>query len=412
MSHAQRHAHRSTLLRRTAIATGLACFGLVFGTAVAADNQHPLITQSMQRDLGLTALQITRLRDVEKASAQEEKLARRALGKNFAGSWVERQADGSHLQVIAASGPVKASVRRAGVQLRQVRHSLLQLEQSKDALDRNVRARIAGISTPVDAGVQSWYVDPKSNAVVVTLAPGATEAGIDFVAASGADIDTVRFETVEGSEELLVQNVAGGNAYGYTGPDGKFYAKGCSVGFSVTQGPHIGFATAAHCGTPNLSVNHGGEWIGHFSQLDNSMDSAWVAVFPGHNMMPYVNDYYTFGAMLPIRGSAEASIGSAVCRSGFRTGFQCGYIRAKNVTVTVLGFGTIYGATETDACGGKGDSGGSWLIGDQAQGVTSTASIPKGQTDNCGLPPAKRATRFAPINPLLQRFGLTLTVTP
>ncbi|WP_175488989.1 S1 family peptidase [Lysobacter sp. cf310] len=392
------------------MATALACIGFVSGTALAAGPLHPLIGKAMQRDLGLTAQQVTALRSVEQAAAGEEALARSALGKNFAGTWIERQSDGSYRQVVAASGSVGPSLRRAGVELRKVRHSLAALERSKESLDRNASSRIPGISKPLAEGIQSWHVDPQSNTVVVALAPGATEAGIDFVAASGADIDTVRFKTAESREELLVQNVAGGNPYGYTAADGNFYARACSVGFSVTQGPHIGFATAAHCGAPNRYVNHGGEWIGHFSRLDNAFDSAWVAVFPGHNMMPYVNDYFAFGALIPIRGSAETPLGGAVCRSGYKTGYRCGHIRAKNVTVFIPGFGTTRGMTESDACAGKGDSGGAWFSGDQAQGVTSSGQM-NGQDNNCGVPANQRVTRFAPINPLLQRYGLTLTVT-
>ncbi|SFK69104.1 S1 family peptidase [Lysobacter sp. cf310] len=409
MSNTARFNRKGALRQSLVATTTLVCIGLACGASVSASELHPVMSQAMQRDLGLTLRQITALRNVEKAAASEEILAKRTLGSNFAGSWIERQADGSYRQVVAASGPVKPGARRAGVELRKVRHSLAALERSKESLDRSVRSQIVGISKPLDAGIHSWHVDPQTNTVVVALAPGADEAGIDFVAASGADIETVRFETSEGTPQLLAQNVAGGNPYAFQRPDGK--TGGCSVGFSVTQGPHIGFATAAHCGAPNRYVAHGGEWIGHFSQITNAYDSAWVAVFPGHNMMPYVNDYFAFNRLLEIRGSVEAGIGSAVCRSGYKTGFQCGHIRAKNVSLNVTNFGVVQGLTQASTCAGQGDSGGSWLIGDQAQGVTSSGEIPVGKTDNCGVPEATRKTYFAPINPLLQRYGLTLTVT-
>lgn len=409
MSKTRRYTPRPSLRHPLAIATALACVGFVCGTAAASDTLHPLISQSMQRDLGLTLRQVMALRNVEKAAAEEEAFAKRTLGHAYAGSWIERRSDGSYRQVVAATGPIESNLRRAGVELRQVRHSLARLEQSKNALDRNVLTRIPGISKPLSGGIQSWHVDPQTNAVVVAVTPGSIEDGIDFVAVSGADIETVRFETMEGTLHPMAQNVAGGNEYGFTISPGKVSA--CSVGFSVSQGPHIGFATAGHCGAPNRYVTHGGETIGHFSQLDTQFDSAWVAVFPGHNMMPYVNDYGAFGALLPIRGSAEAGIGSAVCRSGRTTGLKCGHIRAKNVTANVTGLGTVRGLTQADACSGRGDSGGAWLLGDQAQGVTSSSNKPDGQNTNCGLPASKRVTLFAPINPLLARYGLTLTVT-
>ncbi|SFK69137.1 S1 family peptidase [Lysobacter sp. cf310] len=405
MSHAQRYPHRSSLGRQAARAAALVCFGFACGTAVAADTLHPLMSQAMQRDLGLALHQVTALQNLEKGAAGEEALARRAFGIHFAGSWIERQADGSYRQVVAASGAIKPSVRRAGTELRQVRHSLASLERSKDALDRNALARIPGISKPIAGRIHSWYVEPQTNSVVIVLAPGATEAGIDFVAASGADIQTVRFETREGVVEPLAQTIAGGNGYAISAKGGVF----CSVGFSVTQGPHIGFATAAHCGAPNRYVFHGGETIGHFSALDEGSDNAWVAVFPGHTLLPYVNDYFAFGALLPVRGSAEVGIGASVCRSGATTGYRCGYVRAKNVSAPLSNGKVWSGLTKTDACAGRGDSGGSWLSRDQAQGVSSAAVL--GGNDNCSLPAAWRETYFAPINPLLRRFGLTLTVT-
>lgn len=408
MSNTSRFNNASPPRRSLIAAATLVCVGLACGMEVSAGELHPLMSQALQRDLALTPRQVTALRDVEKAAVGEEASARRAFGKHFAGSWIERQSDGSYRQVVAASGDVNPGLRRAGVELRKVRHSLAALDRAKAALDRSEGSRIAGISKPLDEGIHSWYVDPTSNAVVVSLAPGAKEAGIDFVAASGADIETVRFETDESTPQLLVQNVAGGNEYKYAVGT---QVGACSVGFSVSQGPHIGFATAAHCGAPNRYVTHGGETIGHFSQINNTYDNAWVAVFPGHNTMPYVNDYFTFNALLPIRGSAVAAIGAGVCRSGRTTGFKCGHIRAYNVSYNAGSFGTILGLTQSDACGAKGDSGGSWLSGDQAQGVTSAGNLPDGSKSNCGVPVANRKTFFAPINPLLERFGLTLTVT-
>lgn len=405
MSNALRSIRPSLLHRPLLVAITLAGIGLTCGAASATDALHPQIRQAMQRDLGLTANQVTALLKVEQASSGEETLARRTLGKNFAGSWIERQTDGSYRQVVAASGPAKPGARRAGVELRQVRHSLASLEQAKDALDRNARSRIPGISKPIADGVHSWYVEPQSNTVVIAVAPGATEAGIDFVAASGADIATVRFETKEGSMQPLAQTVAGGNGYSIA-VNGR---TSCSVGFSVTQGPHIGFATAAHCGAPNRNVFHNREWIGHFSQLHEPSDNAWVAVFPGNTLLPYVNDYFSVGALLPVRGSVEAGIGAAVCRSGAITGYRCGHIRAKNASIRLSTTEVWSGLTKSDACAGRGDSGGSWISRDQAQGVSSAAVL--SGNDNCNTPTAQRDTYFAPINPLLQRFGLTLTIT-
>ena len=73
------------------------------------------------------------------------------------------------------------------------------------------------------------------------------------------------------------------------------------------------------------------------------------------------------------------------------------------------GAGTVSGLTQSTACAGRGDSGGSWITGSgQAQGVTSGGQLPAGQNSNCSV--ASPVTWFQPINPLISRFGLVLTL--
>jgi streptogrisin C len=114
---------------------------------------------------------------------------------------------------------------------------------------------------------------------------------------------------------------------------------------------------------------------------------------------PFVDDFN--GDALPVAGSTEAPIGAAVCRFGSTTGARCGTILAKNQTVNYPE-GTVTGLTRTDACAEGGDSGGSWLTGDQAQGVTS------GGSGDCTV---GGETFFQPVNEILQRNNLTLLTT-
>ena len=62
----------------------------------------------------------------------------------------------------------------------------------------------------------------------------------------------------------------------------------------------------------------------------------------------------------------------------------------------------MYGATQTNACAEGGDSGGSFISGNQAQGVTS------GGSGNCST---GGTTFFQPVNPILGAYGLTLKTT-
>ena len=87
-----------------------------------------------------------------------------------------------------------------------------------------------------------------------------------------------------------------------------------------------------------------------------------------------------------------------MCRSRSTTGWHCGTIQAKHASVRYPQ-GLITGVTQTDVCAEPGDSGGSWLTGNQAQGVTSGGS---GDCTDGGT------TYFQPVNEILFRYGLRL----
>jgi hypothetical protein len=73
------------------------------------------------------------------------------------------------------------------------------------------------------------------------------------------------------------------------------------------------------------------------------------------------------------------------------------------VTVNYQDKGTVYGLTRTTACADKGDSGGPFLSGDQAQGVLS------GGTNGCS---PTGTSDFQPVNEILSAYGLALTLEP
>src|SRR5690606_33040292 len=107
------------------------------------------------------------------------------------------------------------------------------------------------------------------------------------------------------------------------------------------------------------------------------------------NPVGAVNDYN--GGTVAVAGSTQAPVGSHVCRSGSTTGWHCGTIQAYNATVTYPQ-GSVNGLIRTTVCAEPGDSGGSLLAGDQAQGVTS------GGSGNCR---SGGTTYFPPVNPIL-----------
>lgn len=107
------------------------------------------------------------------------------------------------------------------------------------------------------------------------------------------------------------------------------------------------------------------------------------------------------GGNVTVAGSQEAGIGASICRSGRTTGWRCGVVQAKNVTVN-YSQGAVYGLTQSNACAEGGDSGGSWIAGNQAQGVTS------GGSGNCTT---GGTMFFQPVNEILSTYGLGLVTT-
>jgi len=172
----------------------------------------------------------------------------------------------------------------------------------------------------------------------------------------------------------------------------------CSIGFAVTTG----FVTAGHCGpvgSTTTGFNQAPQGRFTASSFPGDNDFGVVAVNGDWTPQPVVNDFN--GGTVPVAGSQEAPVGASVCRSGSTTGTHCGVIQAKNATVNYPE-GAVTGLTRTDVCAEAGDSGGPWLSGDQAQGVTS------GGSGDCT---AGGTTFFQPVNEILQDNGLTLVTT-
>jgi hypothetical protein len=388
MSHSK-FVDRKTLV---SIAVAMATAALA-GTAGANDARTSIpadMAAAMQRDLNLTAEQLPRFFKLQHETLAREAQARRAFGANFAGGWLERTSTGDFRYVVATAGAAKASL--PGSEVRQVRHSLRQLEGTMARLnDIRQRARDARALN----GVQSWYVDVQTNSVVVKVQDGAMLRAIDFVAVSAANVDTVRFERAEGVA-MPAANVIGGNRY-----------NSCSIGFAVTRGTTKGFATAGHCGRTGSSVSIGGVVVGSVqSSTFPGSDRAWANVRSSDVLYGQVNRYN--GTNVAVRGSTEYGVGTAVCRSGYASGWRCGRITALNVTVN-YSVGAVYGLRQSSACVTQGDSGGSWMSGNQAQGVSSGGQLNGASPgSNCSF--TNPVTYYQRINPLLSAYGLSLVL--
>jgi len=360
-------------------AVGAAALGLVLTTAAApawaqspadtppSTTDSPLL-QTMAASLGTDVAGAQDVLRFQAEAAATTADVSSSVGTAYAGSWI----DESTRTVYAAvtTDAARSLVQSAGAVPVAAEHSLSDLE--------SLRARISAADRP--AGITSWHVDVTANEVVVDALAGSEKAAADFVSTLGAPADAVRIERAEAAPRTL-EDIAGGIAYFINNQ----YR--CSVGFGVVGG----FVTAGHCGNQGDSTNYGTFAGSSFP----GNDYAWVST-PDHTPRGEVAD--GSGGYVAVKGSTPAPVGATVCRSGSTTGWHCGQIEAYDTSVQ-YGSNTVDGLIQTTVCAEPGDSGGSLLAGDQAQGVTSGGW---GDCTNGG------ETWFQPVNEILDAYGLTL----
>ncbi|WP_170320931.1 MULTISPECIES: S1 family peptidase [Streptomyces] len=378
--------------RTTILRTGLSAL-LLLGTwgtasalpASAADTPvrsaqapaSPELLSAMQRDLGLTRDEAEARLAAEKNATDVERKAQKAAGPAYGGSWFDARSGGLTVAVTRAARA--DAVRATGATVRLVRHDARQLDAAKKSID----------ALPAPAGVASWHVDPKANKVVVGIVESHRDDNdVRAFLARARQAGPVTVRQTPAAPRTFAAGTVGGDPY-YTGN------VRCSIGFSV----HGGFVTAGHCGSPSAAV-YGWDrsYIGNFQGSSfPGNDYAWVNVGSGWWTVPVVLGWGTIPDRL-VRGSAEAPVGASVCRSGSTTHWHCGTVLAKNETVNYRE-GAVHQMTKTSVCAEPGDSGGSFISGDQAQGVTS------GGWGNCA---GGGETWHQPVNEILNRYGLTL----
>ncbi len=350
------------------------------GVAPAAEGVAPEVADAMRRDLSLTPEQVTQRVRTERWATGVVGELRRTLGADYGGSWLG--ADGRTLNVAVADPARAERVRAAGAVPKVVARGVGQLDTLKTRLDR------AGGSAP-DA-VAGWYVDVADNSLVVLARPGAEDAAWRLVDRTRVPRQAVRVDASAEAPRLLF-DVRGGDAF-IIGGIGR-----CSVGFSVVGG----FVTAGHCGrvgSRTAGANGVAQGVFRASSFPGD-DWAFVQVNNAWTPQPVVNDFN--GGTVPVAGAREVPIGASICRSGSTTGARCGVVQARNATVRYPE-GTVTGLVRTNVCAEPGDSGGSWISGDQAQGVTSGGS---GDCRRGGV------TFFQPLREILEANRLTLVTT-
>ena len=347
------------------------------GAGAGAPEMSPGLVQAMQRDLHLTKPEAEHRLAQERLATAVDQRARSIAGPSYAGSWFDART--GRLTVASTDPSLTGRLRAAGADVRRAEYSAARLDAVKKQLDQ------AG----APGGVAAWRVDPKVNRVVVDVVSShRSDNDVKAFVRKALQTGPVQVREVGTAPRTFAAGTVGGDPY-YTGN------VRCSIGFSV-QG---GFVTAGHCGQPGAAVSG---WdhtpVGSFqgsSFPDN--DYAWVSVGNGWWTVPVVLGWGTVPDQL-VRGSNEAPVGASICRSGSTTHWHCGTVLAKNETVN-YSQGAVHQLTKTSVCAEPGDSGGSFISGDQAQGVTS------GGWGNCS---SGGETWFQPVNEILNRYGLRL----
>ncbi|MFC0531223.1 S1 family peptidase [Phytohabitans kaempferiae] len=384
-----RYAYPEVMLRRlahVAAASLLATAGLLgpagpsSGSATPDPAEARGLLAAMARDLGLDAAQAHRHLTAATVTARAEAVLRPALDDRFGGAWV----DPAGHPVAAVTDPADlATARATGARARLVRYTEVELTATAARLDRAART--------APETVTGWYADLTTNRVVVTALPGTATAAHDFATAAGAAPAVVKVVT-EYERPAPRANVHGGDPFRTS------LGIRCSASFTVVGG----FLTARHCvgrvGEPVYTL--GGQRMGQVAAIGPvTSDYAFVRLDPGWTPVGKIR---VGASLIPVAGATSAPVGAAVCRFGNTTGWHCGTVLAKNVTVYYAD-GVIYGLTRTNVCSEPGDSGGPFMAGYQAQGTTS------GGSGNCSV---GGVTFFQPVTVPLSALGLTLLTSP
>ncbi|PZF93602.1 S1 family peptidase [Micromonospora deserti] len=221
-------------------------------------------------------------------------------------------------------------------------------------------SQLSAVSGAVErSGVEgvAWYVDPRSDRVVVTADSTVSRAELAKIRQSAGD--NAGAIQVQRSPGVFTRLLSAGDA---------IYGGGyrCSLGFNVVSGGTYYFLTAGHCG------DVANTWYTN-SRQTTLIGPTVGSSFPGNDyaLVRYDNTSLSHPGGFTV---ADAYVGESVKRTGSTTGTHSGTVTALNVTVRYVGSGTVRGMIQTNVCAEPGDSGGPLYDGSKALGITSGGS--------------------------------------
>ncbi|RMI27629.1 S1 family peptidase [Nocardia stercoris] len=425
---------RSTHVRRAAMVGTAALLLTVPGAALTlAEPAAPApaapvsglpadLVAAIQRDLGLSPDQYLARAETGQNLARFADSIRGTFPDSFAGAWLDT--DGRPV-VGLADGPDKAAARTAveaaGFQVKDQQHSertlLDQLGQLSDwlrglppeqsghvkgaaidpaandiALRTDAAAQGQGLQLPDFLGFVRMVLGSLGSAQPPTTQPPVTTTTQPPVTTTRPPVTTTTEPpvTTTATQPPAHDAVLGGDVYNADG------LASCSFGFNGTdKAGNVVNITAGHCdqdrqnaGTPDATVAYEGNFhdgsLGHprYGTFDktviDNVDFSVIKIDKGVAKRFENNFVDTYGgAPLAITGTADPVEGAPVCKSGEKTGFNCGTITYINETLFVDDYRTLKGSFIADVpCALPGDSGGPLVTGTMALGISSAGDSP------------------------------------
>ncbi|WP_203634705.1 S1 family peptidase [Streptomyces sp. SID10815] len=309
------------------------------------------------------------------------------------------------LTVNVSSAAAAAQVRQHGLTARVPQRGEHALNRIKASLDTQALHN-------APEGVASWSVDLPSDTVTVHVDPSRTSAAAkSFLKAAASHGSAVR--VVRDGQSLGPQStIYPGSPMTWTNNKGSWV---CSVGYGAHDSSGRQYlVSAGHCVADltdlyNNKAHFAKGVASRYKLGTRSVDMGLAQVDSDDSIATQVGTWGT-GANIAVKGSKRAASGASLCKSGQTTGWTCGAVKSYNVSVTYIdehgGPDTVVtGLGSSSVCTEGGDSGGAYISGNQAQGMTSG-----GPTDQqcSGGTNSRGSSYFQPLDDALSYYGLTL----
>lgn len=356
-----------------------------------SDEQIRVMAQSTGRSEADQRAVLKRKADQNNAYARVAR-AHRYDGAYFTGDGV--------LVVQAQAGSAAANdATAAGLQVRTPRHGEERLTTLTAELARSLGTRYRVVSVAPDV---------EADQVVVTV-QGEVDPGLSQALDAHGDAVVVR----TGAANRAQASVSGGDQIINDG------GSSCSAGFPAkTSSGRKVMIWAGHCleGGKTFTTRTGDQ-IGTFgasafTSYDGAADRDIGAVLmdSSDTMTTRVNGYGKTVSQAD-KGPWKAPVGTDLCKSGATSGITCGKVTGYNASVNYSDesgqtVASVSGLATSTVCTAPGDSGGAYVSGGYAVGMTSGG--PSGQrcTFNGGVIPGA-SSYFQPVNDALSYYGLT-----